>query len=259
MTTKQAIGELARHLGLNGDRLAEPIRKWPPFDKGTQADANAMIENRGFSVEGIRLARDRGLLRFGKVCGFRSWVVIDASGKLAQARRVDGSYILHLVTWEHENLTHWRDRNKTGRLALWRPEAPTHPLRRRGTRSYRSPLLHCLGRTATRHMRGCYPGRRQSDAGTHSDRLRGKRVRIFPHTDEAGKRALWRWMGQLIGAGAKVDAFNFKGLMKPDGSPVEDLNDFCKHRIVGRMEGGLLSMSDRIFNPLAALDARRIF
>ena len=90
VTTKRAIGELARHLGLNGDRPAEPIRKWPPFDKGTQTDANAMIENRGFSLEGIRLARDRGLLRFGKVCGLRSWVVIDVSGKLAQARRVGG-------------------------------------------------------------------------------------------------------------------------------------------------------------------------
>jgi hypothetical protein len=90
VTTKQAIGELARHLGLNGDRPTEPIRKRPSLDKGTQADADAMIENRGFSVEGIRLARDRGLLRFGRACGFRSWVVIDASGKLAQARRVDG-------------------------------------------------------------------------------------------------------------------------------------------------------------------------
>ena len=55
-----------------------------------------------------------------------------------------------------------------------------------------------------------------------------KRLRIFPHTDKAGKRALWRWMGQLIGAGAQVDAFNFKGLMKPDGSPVEDLNDLLR-------------------------------
>jgi hypothetical protein len=56
----------------------------------------------------------------------------------------------------------------------------------------------------------------------------GKRVRIFPHTDEAGRRALWRWTRQLISAGAKVDAFDFKGLVRPDHSPVEDLNDLLQ-------------------------------
>ena len=55
-----------------------------------------------------------------------------------------------------------------------------------------------------------------------------KRIRLFPHSDEAGKRALRRWAGQLIGAGAKVDAFDFKGLRKADGSPVEDLNDLLR-------------------------------
>jgi hypothetical protein len=55
-----------------------------------------------------------------------------------------------------------------------------------------------------------------------------KRLRIFPHQDDAGKRALWRWTGQLIGAGAKVDAFDFKGLRRADGSPVEDLNDLLR-------------------------------
>ena len=54
VTTKQAIGELARHLGLNGDRPTGPIRKRAPFDKGTQADADRLIEVRGFSAEGIK-------------------------------------------------------------------------------------------------------------------------------------------------------------------------------------------------------------
>jgi hypothetical protein len=58
--------------------------------------------------------------------------------------------------------------------------------------------------------------------------LEEKRIRIFPHQDEAGKRALWRWTGQLIGAGAKVDAFDFNGLRRADGSPVEDLNDLLR-------------------------------
>ena len=80
ITVKHAIGDLARHLGLNSERRLEPARKWPAFDMGTQADLNALIETRGFSVEGLRLAQERGLLCFGKVCGFRSWIVTDSSG-----------------------------------------------------------------------------------------------------------------------------------------------------------------------------------
>ena len=38
ISVKHAIGELARHLGLNGERRAEPVRKWPAFDSGTLED-----------------------------------------------------------------------------------------------------------------------------------------------------------------------------------------------------------------------------
>jgi hypothetical protein len=38
ITVRRTIGELARHLGLNGERRAEPVRKWPVFDSGTLED-----------------------------------------------------------------------------------------------------------------------------------------------------------------------------------------------------------------------------
>ena len=53
--------------------------------------------------------------------------------------------------------------------------------------------------------------------------LAGKRIRIFPHLDSAGRQATERWARQL--AGAEVDCFDFTELHKTDGEPVTDLND----------------------------------
>ena len=62
----------------------------------------------------------------------------------------------------------------------------------------------------------------------HGDSLplfAGKRVRIFCHADEAGKKAAGRWAEQLGSVGATVDAFDFAGLVRADGQPAKDLND----------------------------------
>lgn len=229
ITVKHAIGELARHLGLNGEFRAEPVKKWPPFDSGTQADANALIEIRGFSAEGLRLAQDRGILRFGKVCGFRSWIVTDTSGRLAQAGRVDGQ-LFPAFREVGERKSH----TLAGSKQSW-------PLGAAEAGKFQSVLFvegapdllaaHCFIAWGQRRDDTCAVA--VLGAGNRMPEhfltvFENKRVRIFPHNDEAGKRALRRWTGQLIGAGAKVDAFDFKGLKKADGSPVEDLNDLLR-------------------------------
>ena len=57
--------------------------------------------------------------------------------------------------------------------------------------------------------------------------FKGKRVRIFAHLDDEGLKAEGRWWRQLKEAGAIVDGFDFSGLVRSDGQPVGDLNDFC--------------------------------
>lgn len=59
--------------------------------------------------------------------------------------------------------------------------------------------------------------------------FRGKRVRIFPHLDNngAGSKAAEKWRTQLARAGAVVDAFDLKDLLRADGRRVKDLNDVC--------------------------------
>jgi hypothetical protein len=58
--------------------------------------------------------------------------------------------------------------------------------------------------------------------------FRGKRVRIFGHVDAAGQSAVQKWADQLQAVQAEVDAFDFSGLRKSDGSSVKDLNDFIE-------------------------------
>jgi hypothetical protein len=53
----------------------------------------------------------------------------------------------------------------------------------------------------------------------------GKRVRIYPHSDEAGKKAAKGWASQLRTVGAEVEGFGFAGLRMACGAPVRDLND----------------------------------
>jgi len=229
VTTKQAIGELARHLGINKERPTEPVKKWPAFDTGTQADTGALIETRGLSIEGINLARDRGLLRFGKVCGVRSWVVIDASGRLAQGRRVDGQlYPAFRDLGERKSHT-LAGSKQNWPLGVMEARKFQHILFVEGAPDFLA--AHCFITWAGRQHDTCAVA--ILGAGNRMPEhiltvFEEKRVRIFPHTDEAGKLGLRRWMGQLIGAGAKVDAFDFKGLLKLDGSPVEDLNDLLQ-------------------------------
>jgi hypothetical protein len=56
----------------------------------------------------------------------------------------------------------------------------------------------------------------------------GKRVRIFAHHDPAGRKSLEHWQAQLTGIAAKVDTYDFGGLIQSDGSPVGDLNDLSR-------------------------------
>jgi hypothetical protein len=56
-----------------------------------QAEAWAQVARvRRIDVAAVKLAQQLGTLRFGKVCGHLSWVLLDASGLCAEGRRLDG-------------------------------------------------------------------------------------------------------------------------------------------------------------------------
>jgi hypothetical protein len=53
----------------------------------------------------------------------------------------------------------------------------------------------------------------------------GRRVRIFPHADEAGREAAKVWTRQLRSVGAHVDAFDLTPFHAVTGAKLKDLND----------------------------------
>ena len=72
----------------------EPLQRheWADLEPGSDRDLRILSNLRGIGIEGLRLARDRGVLRFfdHRING-RCWTVSDGSGYVRQDRRLDGS------------------------------------------------------------------------------------------------------------------------------------------------------------------------
>ncbi len=200
--------------------------KFPDFQKGSTAHLERLAELRNLSTEGLRLASERGLLWFAELRGIDAWIITDCERLNAQARRMDGE------TWEHldGNPKAW---TLCGSCASW-------PIGVKESRQFKSIAL-CEGGPdlcAACHFIWC-EGREQ-DVTTMAmlgaklriykealPLLRGKRIRIFPHHDASGEKALQLWTRQLQSVGADVDYFDLSGLLQQNGAPVTDLNDLC--------------------------------
>jgi hypothetical protein len=201
---------------------SKPKPTFPNFNKGTAADLQLLADQRNLSVEGLELARERGLLWFATLKDCPAWIVTDSARVNAQARRMDGQ------EWEHIGA---KPRTLPGALASWpigiteSQNSPAIPLCEGGPDLLAAfHFIHCESRESS-----CAPVAMLGAAQhIHPDALplfAGKRVRIFGHDDEAGRLAVERWAAQLATVGADVDAFNFVGLWRTDGEPVKDLND----------------------------------
>lgn len=195
----------------------------PLLRPGSAEDFSRLAELRSLAREGIALASVRGLLRFGRFRDHAAWFVLDASGRVAQARRMDGQ------PWA-EGVKAWTLAGSQGAWPVGIGEAAPFPVL--GLVEGGPDLLAAFafivaeGREAecgaVAMLGGC--------ASIHLDALpqfAGKRVRLFPHLDDTGKHAANRWAEQLANAGATVDAFSLAGLRRTDDVPLKDLCDLA--------------------------------
>ncbi len=196
----------------------------PGMSEGTAEQLMALAILRQVSVDAVTLANSRGVLRFGEWKGHAAWFVTDGTGRVAQARRLDGqpwAEIRSSKAWTFcdEGQAKWP-------VGIHEAQPfPVVALVEGGPDSLAAfHFISCEDRegdcTAVAMLGASHY--------IHPDALplfSGKRVRIFGHSDKAGKDAVSRWAGQLTKAGATVDAFRFDGLRRKDESAVKDLND----------------------------------
>lgn len=198
---------------------------WPEFRKPSKAELHVIGEMRNLGDDGLRLAVDRGLLWTAIYRGLPCWLVTDATRRVAQARRMDGQPFVNRDGTVHKAETL---AGSIASLPLGLPESAPFPnilLVEGGpdmlagwhfisaeSRENDCAVVAMLG-SSQRIPESCLPG------------FANKRIRIFVHSDTAGRQATLRWNRSLKPFASVIDVFTFDGYHKASGEPVADLND----------------------------------
>lgn len=240
--TRQNIAGTAEAIGIqSGTEIKPPPpppkpkpRKLelPALDRGTPEEIELVASHRGIQPYALEIAIEVGTLRFGTVCGKRSWILTDAAGKIAEARRIDGKPFEAVGSHAERKAHTARGSSKAWPVGLHLDHGPAEPGRGILLTEGGPDYLAALDFLCRFKRQGWQPVS-MLGASTQIDTealeiLAGRRVRIYAHHDpknSAGMTAARRWFRQLREAGCEVDGFSFAGPKRTDGKPVTDLND----------------------------------
>jgi hypothetical protein len=206
--------------------------------KATRAEVQQIADSRKIDCRAVDLAQDLGTLRVGQVCGYLSWVLLDASGLCAEGRRLNRRPYPEITNGKiqlGERKAHTlRGSRKDWPVGILPAEEYRHCVGAlsliEGGPDYLAALHFALAQKKTGILPVAILGRGQGRYSLHPeslDHFRGRRVRIFPHDDPDGGsyRTALAWFRQLKKLYCEVDFFTFEGLRKTDGTPANDLND----------------------------------
>lgn len=199
----------------------EKRKGWPQFHHGADMTIAGLAELRGFSVDCLRGMQRMGWLRFCELAGHRAWVLRSLCGRVAQARRLDGGM------W-HRNKHEFKSWSLPGSCAVVplgmetiTPSVSVVGIAEGGPDFVALFQLLCEQERLDCGLLG-FLGASVRIAAPVIEQLRQRRVRVFAHADDAGRRAAAEWAAQLNDAGCVVDAFDFGPFR------VKDTNDFLK-------------------------------
>jgi hypothetical protein len=211
------LGDFVRSSLNEGAEREAKRAEWPEFDEPTSAELEQVAKLRGLSVEGVSLAAERGFLWCAESREGPAWIVTDSRRVNAQARLLSGK------PWA----AGMKAKTLPGSEAAW-------PIGLREASSFSAIALVEGGpdliaachlavvRDVAEHVATvAILGASNSIPAGALRHFARKRVRIFPHADDAGMDAGRRWARQLKQVGAAVDGFAFES---------GDLNDFAQTR-----------------------------
>jgi hypothetical protein len=225
-----AGGDTPTRIETKRHEVRKPVQFPDDMRPGNHAELTLLAKLRNLNIEAAALAGERGLLRFGTMqdgnSAITAWIITDQDRRNGQARRLDG------LGWQSLPGTP-KAKTLPGSQAAW-------PVGIGGARSFPYIALVEGGPDLIAALHFAWAEDLESKVTPVAmlgasltipdDALplfKGKRVRIFPHLDDAGQDAAVRWERQLTEAGADVDCFSLGGIRMNDGGPVGDLNDLA--------------------------------
>lgn len=199
--------------------------------QGSREELDAVAKLRKVDFWAVATMQQSGVLLFGTVCGFPCWIVTDLARKIAEARRMDGQMFPEFKGGSERKAHTLRGSSKSWPVGLILPrnlhDAFENILLVEGSSDFVAAYHFCL--------LGCASGPNWLPvamlgalARIHPQAfavLRGKKVKIIPHLDEAGKSGAQNWAKDLKQIGCEVSGFNLAELRTRGGSNVKDLND----------------------------------
>jgi hypothetical protein len=204
----------------------EPKEQYHPLLRVPSIDELAAISRlRSITMAALQIAVARGCLWTAYIKEVPAFVVTDKSRQCYLARRLDG------MKWDH---TGKKPFTLPGSQASWPigcREAQQYPAIAlcEGGPDFLAAFGHAWASSVENTIAAvCMSSAALSIAEDALHLFAGKRVRIFAHADKAGANAYRRWQAQLTGVAAKVDGWDFGGLVQTDGQPVKDLNDLLR-------------------------------
>ena len=190
---------------------------------GSESEMQRLSDLRNLPLEGLKLAEERGFLRFARIRDHISWVLTDSSRKNIQARRLDGAPWEHLPSFPKA-------------YTLPKSQA-SWPLGADKIAQYQKVALVEGGPDALA-AHACIAIEEKPEVGVLAVMgaanmipqevlisLKGKPVRIFGHNDASGQRAAQKWKNQLHSVSCSVSTVVFSKAKQLNGNPVKDLCD----------------------------------
>ena len=195
---------------------------------GSRSELEEVAALRNVDFWAVATMQQNQVLRFGTVCGEACWIVTDASGLCAEARRKDGRPFPARGNLGQRKAHTLAGSKKTWPVGLLLPADLTACFRRilwvEGSGDLVAAYHFALraGNWLPVAFLGAGLKRLHPEAEAL---LGGRQIRLVPHADPSGKAAARNWAALLRKAGCTVDGFNLQGLQQRNGAPVKDLND----------------------------------